>query len=250
MALPSSGTISLVQVRDEFRPGQSVLDLRSYYKDQGIIGNNPENNNIPYDPTYGPISLSQFHGAARSSGGTWDQSTPGYYEIWVPSHAWLLVQAWGGGGGGVAQGAHGYAGNGGNSIVNGYVQADGGTGAWGGGTTSSAGAGGAGWYGNQSNLTGGNGTHPNGGAGANGGAGGTGTTSGTGPGGAGAWPGGGGGGAIAHGGGGGGYAYSSYGPGYGRTIAINVGDGGAALDGNLLKGGRGAAGRVLIQWGV
>lgn len=240
MALPGSGIIWMTQIRDEFRPGQAVYDLYSYYKGHGIIGNNPENARIQIDPNHGSISFSQFHGALKSYGGAWDQGTPGYYEIWVPSHAWLRIRAWGGGGGGSVDASDDrifhYPGSpGGASVVHGYLQGNGG-----GAGMSGVGGGGAGG-GNQENITGGAPSGSIGGGSPGGGAGGSSFAQG------GGWPGGGGAGYMAPGGGGGGYAHSYWGAGYGRTIGITVGAGGGVSSG---AAGRGGNGRVLIEWGV
>jgi len=59
MALQTSGSISLYDIRDEF--GQSnPVSLQDYYKDGGIVPNISDNSDVPFS---GDISLTDFYGA-------------------------------------------------------------------------------------------------------------------------------------------------------------------------------------------
>lgn len=71
MALPSSGPISLSQIRDEF--GQSnPVSMSQYYRNGGVVPNAPQNSNIP---TSGSISMDDFYGATNSVTATVSSST-------------------------------------------------------------------------------------------------------------------------------------------------------------------------------
>lgn len=237
MALPSSGKISLSQIKAEF-DGTSALS--SYYRGGGHVTDN--NASVP---TTGKLSLSNFLGAFRAYSGSWDQGTPGSYDINIPPHAWLRVRLWGGGG---AYKAGAVGGNGGDTSCSLFgMIAGGGRNQTGGAATG----------GNQENLPGENGHNKigdrNGGSSPNGGAGGGWSYQGTArPGG---WPGGGGGGYVwaydgynGPGGGGGSFCHSLFGPSAEQiVIPVVVGAGGTGLDS---RWGNGAAGRALIEWGL
>ncbi len=237
MPLQTSGIIWLSQIRDEFRPGQGAVDLNSYYRDTGVITGNPENNSIPAR-AQGSISMGQFYGAIRAAAGAWDQGSPGDYEIWIPTHAWMRVRVWGAGGGGGSPYTNGSSGD--QSYVVGLLGAGGGQGSiWTGGASP-----GAGYGGNQENLSG---AGPGGGDGGGSPYGGGGGASG---GGNGSWPGGGGGGAAAWGAAGAGFGHSYFGAGVGAVYQIHVGGGGAPGNYPSYSAGWGGNGRVLIEWGV
>lgn len=62
MAIKTSGSLSFVDIRNEFG-GPVPASLGSYYRGGSLVPNGPaENNNIP---TSGAISLSQFYGASN-----------------------------------------------------------------------------------------------------------------------------------------------------------------------------------------
>lgn len=62
MAIKASGSLSFVDIRNEFG-GPVPASLGSYYRGGSLVPNGPaENNNIP---TSGTISLSQFYGASN-----------------------------------------------------------------------------------------------------------------------------------------------------------------------------------------
>jgi hypothetical protein len=227
MTLPSSGQLSLRGIRNEFAGPND--NLSTYYRGRGYTTTN--NGSVP---TSGSITIGQFHGAYRVIPGTWDQGTPGYYEIWLPPRQWLRVRVWGaGGGGGVGPGELGGAG--GQSDCLGAIGYGGGAG---GGNYGGAGGGAGG--GNSENLAGEGGTGSYGGGSPYGG----GRNS--------AWPGGAGAGNGGYGGGGGGFAHLEYGPDQsGYTIGIHVGAGGAGAHSTAfgVTAAAGASGRVLIEWG-
>lgn len=118
MALPSSGTIWISQLRDEFGNWGPPNYLSHYYRGALTTANNL---NVP---TGGAIYLSQFHGAQRSVAGSWSRTGPGTYSFTVPVYSTLRIdaRAAGGGGGGStydvgAAGQNGTAG--GNATVSG-----------------------------------------------------------------------------------------------------------------------------------
>lgn len=61
MPLPSSGAISLLEIRDYYNKTGKV-SLKELYRGGGVIPDIPENNNIP---TSGPIKLSDFYNAYK-----------------------------------------------------------------------------------------------------------------------------------------------------------------------------------------
>lgn len=67
MALPTSGTISIKDVQDEFSPtggtGGPGIKFSEYYRNGNIIGSDVVGGSIPNSGGAGTISLSQFHGA-------------------------------------------------------------------------------------------------------------------------------------------------------------------------------------------
>lgn len=122
MALPTSGPISLAQIRTEFGGPYSMA---YYYRGGGYTTGN--NINVP---TSGKISLSQFYGAVKAVPGSLSYG-PGVYYYAIPPFAWITfdVRAGGGGGGSVSSGHTGGAG--GTSQVYGgniNVSANGGSG--------------------------------------------------------------------------------------------------------------------------
>ena len=64
MPLPGSGTISLLNLQNEFG-GSNPIGLNEYYRNGGLVGSN--NTNVP---TSGAISLSQFYRASGTSSGS------------------------------------------------------------------------------------------------------------------------------------------------------------------------------------
>lgn len=243
MALPSSGSLSLLQIRNEFAGVGGPTNLRAYYRGGAYV----TQNNVGVS-TGGQISIGQFYGGFKTTPGAWDNGTPGYYEIYVPPRQWLRCRTWGGGGGGgIYTGVAG--GRGGDSVVHTFGLIGGG----GNGGSASGGAGGGAAGGNLENIAGELGHAPSytgdvswGGASPGGG----GRNSG--------WPGGGGNGLFAGtsggGGGGGGYAHLYYGADpNGIVLGITVGGGGLGSsdsgDGWSSTAPSGASGRVLIEWG-
>ena len=74
MPLPTTSTISLSQIRDEFG-GSTQTSLSQYYRGGLLVPNNTFNNTIP---TTGTISLSQFYGTAAYVGfSTFSESNVG-----------------------------------------------------------------------------------------------------------------------------------------------------------------------------
>lgn len=228
MTLPSSGQISLLQIRNEFAGAGGPTNLRSYYRGGGYTTTN--NSTVP---TSGQIQIGQFYGGYHVTPGVWDQNVAGYYEIWLPPRQFLRVRVWGGGGGGgVATGELGGAG--GQSDCLGCVAGGGGAG----GPNYGGGGGGASG-GNSENLAGEGGTGSYGGGSPYGG------------GRNGGWPGGAGAGNGGYGGGGGGFSHTEYGPdSNGYTIGIHVGAGGAGAHSTAFgtTAPSGVSGRVLIEW--
>lgn len=66
MTLPSSGTISIGDLRTEFS-GPTPSSLSNYYRDGAYVPFTPVNSNVPY---IGTISLSNFYGAQAGGGVT------------------------------------------------------------------------------------------------------------------------------------------------------------------------------------
>lgn len=75
MALQTSGTISIDDIRDEFGATSGAID--AYYRGGGIVVDAPVNNSVP---TSGTISLEDFYGASKVLN--------------------VVARAWGGGGAG------------------------------------------------------------------------------------------------------------------------------------------------------
>lgn len=75
MALQTSGTISIDDLRDEFGATAGAID--AYYRGGGIVADAPVNNSVP---TSGTISLEDFYGASKVLN--------------------VVARAWGGGGAG------------------------------------------------------------------------------------------------------------------------------------------------------
>jgi hypothetical protein len=63
MALPTSGTIRISNIRDEFG-GTGARALSSYKRGGGLVPNHEQNANIP--TTNSNIALSKFYGTARN----------------------------------------------------------------------------------------------------------------------------------------------------------------------------------------
>jgi len=241
MALPSSGTIWMSQIRDEYGNWGPPNYLSHYYRGGGLVPNTPATGSIS---TGGYIAFNQFHGSYKTSGGSWDGGA-GDHSVGVPAYNWLRFRIWGSGGGGCAYLTAG--GSGGTSRISGYNSV---TGARYGGANN-PGPGGNASGGNHTNTdgaTGGaSGADCRGGGGAGGAGGASYTTAGNG-----GFPGGGGGGAgqANGGGGGGGYSRSDYSWGWGGTFSVTVGSGGARAVAGVYTSGAGARGRILIEWGV
>lgn len=62
MALPSSGLITLLQIKSEFG-GTGTVSLTDYYRNGGLVPNMPQNFDVP---TSGLISLTDFYGASST----------------------------------------------------------------------------------------------------------------------------------------------------------------------------------------
>lgn len=241
--IPLTGPISIQNLRDEFGGGTGPTNLSAYYR--GLNGVQAHNTGVP---TSGQISLGNFRGAFKGYSGSWDQGTPGTYNVTVPPRAWLRIRLWGAGAGGGGDGPRGT--NGFNTTALGMIAGGGvNPGPFGGLT-----GGGVASGGNVENINGYNvgavaNGNPIGGGSPNGGAGGNWGNSRAGfPG---VWPGGGGGGWVDNGqwgagGGGGAFVHSLFGPvATDQVITIVVGAGGAA--GKF--GGASANGRALLEWG-
>ena len=146
MALPEAGTISLTDIQAEFG-GPTPISLSNYYKGGAYVLTTDYAPNVP---TSGPIRLSDFYGAKRTSLTTVTFTTPGSNFIVLPSTfvsgtlSIVSITGAGGGGGGPDSypGYVGYPGltiTAGNisanpgDVVNAYVGAGGGAGGSGGG---------------------------------------------------------------------------------------------------------------------
>ena len=109
MALPSSGSISLLQLQSEFG-GSAPIAMSEYYRGAGLITAN--NSNVPAS---GLIALSHFHGAVKVVPGSYDFSSPATTSVLIPAYTTLIITVWGAGGGGAANGTG--SGGGGNYLV-------------------------------------------------------------------------------------------------------------------------------------
>lgn len=63
MALPTSGTLSLDDIRAEFSGSNFFVRISEYYRGGTYVANTPANVDIP---TSGTISISDFYGAAAT----------------------------------------------------------------------------------------------------------------------------------------------------------------------------------------
>lgn len=87
MPLPSSGTISLLNIADEFG-GSTPHAISEYYRGAGLVPNTSANANIP---TAGQIAFSNFYGGTAGSpityvaGSTASSGTQNELNITVPS---------------------------------------------------------------------------------------------------------------------------------------------------------------------
>ena len=145
MTLQTSGPISLVDIQAEFG-GPTPITLENYYRGGAYVLNTDYAPNVP---TSGPISLSNFYGAKRTSLTTVSFDNPGSNFLILPatfSGNITVVSMTGGGGGGGGPDSYpghvGYPGlviTGGNisaspgAVVNAFVGAGGGAGGSGGG---------------------------------------------------------------------------------------------------------------------
>lgn len=176
MTLPTSGPISLTDIQTEFG-GSNPINLSEYYKGGAYV---TETDYAPNVPRAGPISLSNFYGAANTSLYTYTYTSNRTITLPATFVSPIIVSALGGGGGSggsdsVYQGYPGYAGK----IVTGNVAANSGDtvniyiGGGGGGGVSgqpiaAPGAGGAsnnGYYGGTGGASGGSGSSGAGGGG-------------------------------------------------------------------------------------
>jgi len=97
MTLPSSGTITLSQIRAEFN-GPTPINLEDYYRGGSYVPNSSYTSNIP---TSGAISLESFYGAANIVPGNSGILTTGAsYTLPATSGTSIKVLVIGGGGGG------------------------------------------------------------------------------------------------------------------------------------------------------
>ncbi len=76
MPLPSSGQLSLGDLRNEFGGGNPVY-MSQMYRGAGLVPNTPQNANIP---TSGTIYLSQFYGASAAQSTPLSVSAPNVYQ--------------------------------------------------------------------------------------------------------------------------------------------------------------------------
>jgi hypothetical protein len=146
MALPDSGTISLTDIQAEFG-GPTPISLSNYYKGGDYVLTTDYAPNVP---TSGPIHLSDFYGARRTSLTTVTFTTLGSNFVvlpstFVPGTLSIVSMTGGGGGGGGPDSQPGHVGYPGVTItggvipanpgdlVNAYVGAGGGAGGSGGG---------------------------------------------------------------------------------------------------------------------
>jgi hypothetical protein len=95
VTLPSSGPISLAQLRDEFG-GTNPVSLGQYYRGGSLVPNSTLNASVP---TSGAISLSQFYGTSRVAPGSANYTTAGAYSFVVPLYNVLIVDVKGASGG-------------------------------------------------------------------------------------------------------------------------------------------------------
>lgn len=72
MPLPTSGAISMSQLRTEFG-GSAPDSLSEYYRGGGLVPDTPDNAAVP---TSGTIKLTDFYGASARSFGLTDIATP------------------------------------------------------------------------------------------------------------------------------------------------------------------------------
>jgi hypothetical protein len=146
MAIPASGTISLTDIQNEFG-GSTPIILSNYYKGGPYVLTTDYAPNVP---TSGPIRLSDFYGAKRTSLTTVTYTDTGSNYLVLPDtfvqgtlNVVLMTGAGGGGGGPDSYPGHaGYSGTtitGGTisaspgDVVNAYVGSGGGAGGSGGG---------------------------------------------------------------------------------------------------------------------
>ena len=145
MTLPTSGPISLVDIQTEFG-GPTPITLENYYRGGAYV---LDTDYAPNVPVSGPISLSDFYGAKRTSLTIVGFNNVGSNFIILPetfSGNLTIVTMTGGGGGGGGPDSYpgrvGYAGltiTGGNipaspgDVINAFVGAGGGAGGNGGG---------------------------------------------------------------------------------------------------------------------
>lgn len=145
MTLPTSGPISLVDIQTEFG-GPTPITLENYYRGGAYV---LDTDYAPNVPVSGPISLSNFYGAKRTSLTIVGFNNVGSNFIILPetfSGNLAIVTMTGGGGGGGGPDSYpgrvGYAGltiTGGNipanpgDVINAFVGAGGGAGGNGGG---------------------------------------------------------------------------------------------------------------------
>ena len=122
MSLPSTGTISLKDIQNEFG-GSNPISLSEYYKNGPYV---TATDYAPNVPTSGTISLSNFYGAKKNtlqtviltSGSSWTAPSTVIGSLSV-----LVVGGGGGGGTGTAR-YHGSSNGGGGGGGNGGVVSD------------------------------------------------------------------------------------------------------------------------------
>lgn len=232
MALPSSGTITFLQLQTELG-GSNPISLSEYYRGGAIVNSSVIGPNIP---SSGAISLSNFYGAYVDVRGQAEYTTGGTYTWTCPSGVTSVSVVCVGGGGWVGQQgpASSFSGAAGTLTANG-----------------------GGWSGNASGTTlgsslstgtvgGGNGGAPGGYPGRNGAGGGAGGYGGSGGNGGSMLSGGAGGGGVGIYGGSGGGGGGGYGPNIGtqtRGAGASGGTGGGSdvVEGGIYGGGAGWA---------
>jgi mucin-19 len=175
MALPLAGTISLQDIQTEFG-GSNPLGLNEYYKGGAYVS---ETDYAPNVPTSGPISLSDFYGAAKTTLYTYSYGSDAAIILPNTFRSPMTITALGGGGGagGNDAGTPGYPGYAGKivtatvsanpgDIVNVYIGGGGGGGRD--GAIAPPGVGGTsncGYYGGTGGASGGSGSSGSGGGG-------------------------------------------------------------------------------------
>ena len=123
MTLPTSGPISASDIQAEFG-GSDPFNISNYYKGGDYV---LDTDYAPNVPTSGPISLSNFYGAKRTTLTTVTFDNPGSNFLVLPAtfagNLTIVSMTGGGGGGGGPDTYPGYTGYPGLTITNGNISA-------------------------------------------------------------------------------------------------------------------------------